>query len=85
MVFQFGLVCAMCASTYLGFEEHEFVGQEGVCSVFNLLVYIMSTGASRKLQHVNNALVQATVGVSTVNFWSITVAWTRAGEPACLA
>ena len=31
----------------------------------------MSTRVSRKLRRVRNALVQATLGVGSVNFWSI--------------
>ena len=38
--------------------------------------YIMSTRVSTKLRSVSNTLVQATLGVGTVNFWSFTAAWT---------
>ena len=34
---------------------------------------------SRKLWGVSNTLVQATLGVGSVYFWSFTVAWTRGG------
>ena len=39
----------------------------------------MSTRVSRKLRRVSNTLVQATLGVVSVNFWSFTVAWTSGG------
>ena len=39
----------------------------------------MSTRVSHKLRRVSNALVQATLGVGSVDFWSFTVAWTRGG------
>ena len=39
----------------------------------------MSARVSRKLRSVSNALVQATLGVGSVNFWSFTVAWRRGG------
>ena len=58
------------------------VGQEGICSVFDLLVSeqcIMSTRVSRKLWRSSSSLVQATLAVGSVNFWSFTVAWTRGG------
>ena len=39
----------------------------------------MSTHVSSKLRRVSNTLVQAALGVGSVNFWSFTVAWTRGG------
>ena len=44
--------------------------------------FSLSTRVSRKLRRVSNTLVQATLGVGSVNFWSFTVAWTRGGGGA---
>ena len=64
------------------------VGQEGICSVFYLLVFGIVhhfyTSIS-KLRSVSNTPVQATPGVGSVNFWSFTVAWTGwGGGPVAL-
>ena len=39
----------------------------------------ISTPVSRNLWRVSNTLVQATLGVGSVDFWSFTVAWKRGG------
>ena len=85
----------MCASWSLGLEMHDVgilcqgssVGQEGICSVLYLLVFrivhhvytcITQVAACKQHQSLSN-LVQATLGVDSVIFWSFTVAWTRGG------
>ena len=76
------------APWYLGFEMHKVhilcqgIAKRAFVACFASWFseqYIMSTRVSRKLRRGSNIVVQATLGIGSVDFWSFTVAWTGAG------